>query len=393
MLRCSEMGLSKLVRVLVFSAALAGLALHFAAAQTAGPAAPAAPVGVITATDQPVYNESSYVGRVQSPQVVALNARVTGYLEAQEFTDGDTVKKGQLLYLIEQAPYQAAVAQAQAAVEQAQAQARNAGLTLGRARSLLQSPAGQQSNVDAATATAKSDSAQVDSATAALQTAQINLGYTEIRSPLDGQISATAVNPGNVVGPSTGTLATIVSQDPMYVVFALPVADALKLRNGAAGLGATGLNGLDLLVQLPDGRMYGQTGVINFINNQVTATTDTLTWRGTIANPLLPANKALPDAARELTEGEFVTVILRARMSQQKIVIPQDAVITDQLGDYVLEVNDQGVVVRQPVTQGAATSDSVQIESGIKPGDKIIVDGIQRVHPGVKVTIKPEKSA
>jgi membrane fusion protein (multidrug efflux system) len=142
-------------------------------------------VGYITASIQPVYDEQSYVGRIQSPQIVQLDARVTGYLEQQNFTDGDAVTKGQLLYVIEQPPYQAAVNQAQAALEQAQAQSGNANITLARAQALLRTPAGQQSTVDASKATALSDAAQIDVAKAQLQTAQINLGYTEIRSPID----------------------------------------------------------------------------------------------------------------------------------------------------------------------------------------------------------------
>jgi membrane fusion protein (multidrug efflux system) len=365
------------------AAAALCLGAGWAAAQPASTAPPE--VGYITASIQPVYDEQSYVGRLQSPQIVQLDARVTGYLEQQNFTDGGAVTKGQLLYVIEQPPYQAAVNQAQAALEQAQAQAGNANITLARAQALLRTPAGQQSTVDASKATALSDAAQIDMAKAQLQTAQINLGYTEIRSPIDGQIGATAVNVGNVVGPNTGTLATIVSEDPMYVVFSLPVVDALKYRQSQAA--GNGLAALDLLLQLPDGQMYGQIGNINFVNNQITANTDTLTWRGTIPNPLPP------NGARALTDGEFVTVILRNRAPQEQNIIPREAVITDQLGDYVLTLGPGNKVVRQTVKLGKQTNDSVQILSGVAPGDKIIVDGIQRVHPGVVVNPQPAQQA
>jgi membrane fusion protein (multidrug efflux system) len=289
--------------------------------------------------------------------------------------------------VIEQAPYQAAVDQAQAGLEQAMAQSRNADVTLARAAALLRTPAGQQSTVDSSKATALSDAAQIDAAKAMLQSAQINLGYTEIRAPLDGQIGATAVNVGNVVGPSTGVLATIVSQDPMYVTFALPVVDALKFRQSYASQG--GIAGIDLLVQLPDGRMYGQTGKIDFINNQISPNTDTLTWRGTIANPPLAGADGVAGASRELTDGEFITVILRSKTPEQQLIIPRDAVITDQLGDYVLRIGPDNKVVRQSVTMGAQTDVNVQILSGLNPGDKIITDGLQRVHPGLVVTPKP----
>jgi membrane fusion protein (multidrug efflux system) len=367
------------MKIRVLTAGLIAL-IGFLLADGPALAQPAPEVEFMTAALKPVYDEESYVGRIQSPQIVQLNARVTGYLEAQDFTDGDMVKKGQLLYVIEQGPYQAAVEQAQATLEAAMAQSRNADVTLARAAALLRTPAGQQSTVDSSKAAALSDAAQIDAAKAQLQTAQINMGYTEITAPLDGQIGATSVNVGNVVGPTSGTLATIVAQDPMYVVFSLPVVDAQKLQPELGG------GGLDLLVQLPDGSMLGQTGKINFINNQVTADTDTLTWRGTIANPPLTG---APNSARALTDGEFITAILRSRTAHDEMVLPREAVITDQLGDYVLVVGPNDVVVRRNVTLGTQTADSVQILQGVTAGDKIITVGIQRIHPGVTVNPQP----
>ena len=361
-------------------AALVGMA-SAALAQTAPPPA----VGVLTVSQQPVYAQSSYVGRIQSPQIVQLNARVNGYLEQQAFIDGDTVQKGQLLYVIEQPPYQAAVAQAQAALEQAQAQARNADLVLDRARALLRTPAGQQSTVDAAAATAQSDTAQIDSAGAQLETAQINLGYTRIVSPIDGQIGATQINVGNVVGPNSGVLATIVAEDPMYVTFSIPVPDAVKLRAGSAGL-----QGVDVLVQLQNGKTYPITGRIDFVNNQITPTTDTLNMRATVANPLL--DKPGRAAERALYDGEFINVMLRNRASQQQISIPPAAVVIDQLGDYVLVVDAGNTVQRQNVTLGQSTPQSVVVLTGLRTGQRIIVDGIQRVHPGIKVNPQPADS-
>jgi membrane fusion protein (multidrug efflux system) len=366
--------MQRLFAVACFALLAAPATSQVAAAQNFAPAGPPV-VGVITAAPQPVYNEQSYVGRIVSPRTVNLVARVTGFLEAQDFTDGAQVKQGQLLYVIEQPPYQAAVTQAQAAVDQARAQARNAQLTLRRAGALLNTPAGQQSVVDSAQASALSDAAQIENAEAQLQVAQINLAYTEIHSPLDGQIGATTVNPGNVVGPNSGVLATIVAQDPMYVEFSLPVVDALKVQRNLAGF--------DLLVQLPDGQIYGQTGQIDFFNNQVTADTDTLTLRGTIANPVTGSG------GRGLTDGEFVTAILRARAAVPEITVPRDAVITDQLGDYVLVLGKGNVVARRPVVQGAATADAVQITSGLSTGDRVVVDGLQSIHPGVTVDPKP----
>lgn len=327
-------------------------------------------VSVITVANQPVYDEQSYVGRIQSPQVVRLQARVTGFLEAQAFKDGQTVKKGQLLYVIEQPPYQALVDQAKAVIAQAQAQAHNAQLTLSRAQALLHTAAGVQQSVDVAQAAASSDQAAILNAEAQLETAQINLGYTEIRAPIDGVIGATSVNVGNVVGPQTGVLATIVSEDPMYVSFALPMVDVLKDRARGAQL--------DLEVMLPDGSTYGHSGVVDFVGNQVTTSTDTLAWRATIPNP---------DHA--LSDGEYITVILRARRAKMQIVIPLAAMVADQLGSYVLEVGPGNVVRRRNVTLGTQSNTTVPVLSGIVPGDKIITEGIQAVHPGMVVNPQP----
>ncbi len=356
----------------IFAAGLlACLAVGPACAQNA-PGAHAAPpaVGVIIAASQPVYAQQSYVGHIQSPQIVNIQARVTGYLVSQNFTDGQAVKQGDLLYVVEQPPYQALAAQAQAALAQAQAQAHAALLTLQRAQALLHTAAGQQSSVDLAEATYLSDQASVQSAKAQLETAQINLGYTQIRAPLAGVIGATAVNVGNVVGPQSGVLATIVAEDPMYVDFSLPMADALKDRAQASQMA--------VLVQLPGGATYAHTGTVDFINNQVTQSTDTLAWRASIPNP-----------DHTLTDGEFVTVILRAKQAQPRIVIPLAALITDQLGDYVLEVGPGNVVTRHNVTLGPQSNTTVQVRAGVAPGDKIITQGIQLVHPGMKVAPQP----
>lgn len=348
--------------VLVLSPLLLAASTAFAADST-----PAPSVGYIVAQREPVYASQTYTGRITSPQIVQIPARVTGFLVAQSFKDGQAVKAGDLLYVIEQPPYQAQVDQAKATVLQAQAQARNAELTLARDRALLHTAAGQQSLVDQAQATAQADEAMVLSAQAQLKTAQINLSYTEIRAPFDGKMGATNVNVGNVVGPNSGPLATLVSINPMYVGFAVPAVDALKYRAHA--------DQLDLLVQLPDGKMYNENGKIDFFNNQVTASTDTVNWRGTINN-----------SSDELTDGEFINVVLKSKQAKQQIVLPLAAIITDQLGNYVLTVDDKNVVQREVVTLGPEGDTTVPVISGVKPGDHVIVDGLQRIHPGLTVT-------
>ena len=161
----------------------------------------------------------------------------------------------------------------------------NAKLTTDRAKTLLGGPAGQQSTYDAAIASQRSLEAQVQAAQAQVELSQINLDYTEIHSPIDGKIGRTAVTEGNVVSPSSGVLTTIVSQDPMYVTFPVSVREALTLRERYATRG--GFNAVVIKVRLPDGRMYDQTGKLNFVNNTIAQNTDTISLRGTIPNPAL----------------------------------------------------------------------------------------------------------
>jgi membrane fusion protein (multidrug efflux system) len=340
-------------------------------------------VGVVTAKIEPVYETSQYVGRIIAEKTVNLVARVTGFLEQRLFRQGSDVAEGQLLYVIEQPPYQAAVAQSQAAVAQAEAQLSKAITTLNRQLQLLHTPAGQQSTVDNDRATQLSDAAQLASARAQLEIANINLQYTEIRAPIVGRIGITNISEGNVVGPSSGTLATIVSQDPMYIAFEMPVVDALQLNDRYRAGG--GLAALGIHIVLPNGQTYGHIGNVDFMSNRISPSTDTILVRGTIANPPLAGPATGGVTNRELTNGEFVTVILRGLKPQQAVVVPRQAVLNDQLGTFVLVVDTNSIVERRPVTLGQTTPATAVIASGLAAGERVIIAGIQRVRPGLKV--------
>ena len=262
---------------------LAGPASKPGSSQTAPSGPPA--VGVVEAARRPVTESYEFMGRVQATDRVELVARVPAFLEEQFFTEGAEVKKGDLLYRLEQPPYQADLEAKQAAIAQAEAQLKNAEIQLHRAKELLKGPAGSQMRYDDALTVKLSAEAQLRAAQAAAHQSQINLDYTEIRAPVDGRISRTSVTIGNVVGPTSGTLATIVSQDPMYVTFPVPTRTAVDLRNRYVVQG--GFNAVAIKIRLPDGRMYGQPGTINFADVTISQDTDTLTVRGTIPNPVL----------------------------------------------------------------------------------------------------------
>src|SRR5262249_1139933 len=309
------------------------LVLHSreAMAQPAAGTPPA--VGVVRAERQQITETDEFIGRIQAMNRGGLGAGGAGVLEKRLVTEGAEVKKGDLLYEIEKPPFRAAVDAAQSTVEQMEAQHRNAQLTLQRQQTLLSGPAGQQSNVDAALASERALAAQITGAHAQLETAQINLGYTEIRAPIDGKITSTSVTEGNVVSPTTGTLATIVSQDPMYVIFSISLRAGLDLRARYAAKG--GYSAVVIKLRLPDGRIYDQDGKLDYGSPTVAENTDTIVLRGVIPNPVFPGMTAGQPGSRELTDGEFVTVLLEGVQPVTVLGIPRAAVLSDQMGDYL----------------------------------------------------------
>jgi membrane fusion protein (multidrug efflux system) len=366
-------------------AVLLGLSLASARAQMPGGPPPA--VGVVRAETRPITETSEFVGRIQSVERVALVARVTAFLEQRLFTEGAEVNKGDLLYVLEQPPFQADLAAKQATVQQLQANLTNATIAYNRAASLLRTPAGQQSTVDDARATMLADAALVQNAEAQVRQSQINLDYTQIRAPIAGKIGRTSLTVGNVVSPSSGVLATIVSQDPMYVVFPISVRTALDLRQRYADKG--GFNAVVIKIRLPDGRMYGQTGKLDFMDNTISASTDTLILRGSIPNPLLSDGKVGNATIRELVDGEFVSVVLEGVQPVQLLTVPRSAVLSDQRGDYVYVVDAQNKVQQARIQLGQSTPTVASVLSGLTEGALVITDGVQKVHPGQVVSPGP----
>jgi membrane fusion protein (multidrug efflux system) len=354
-----------------------------AQAPSAGPPA----VGVTRAAEQQLTQTDQFIGRIQAVGRVALVARVTGFLEKRLFVEGAEVKKGDLLYQIEQPPFQAQVDAAKASVDQFQAQHKNAQITLDRAQALLPTVAGQQSNVDTAVADERALAAQIAGAQAQLDTAQINFGYTEIRAPIDGRISATDVTEGNVVSPTSGTLANLVSQDPMYVLYPVSTREALDLRNRYEAKG--GYSAAIVKLRLPDGRIYGQEGKLDYVSPTIATNTDTITVRAVIPNPLIPGYPENGPAPRELFDGEFVTVLLEGVQPITVLGIPRAAVLSDQQGDYVYVVDADDKAQQRRVQLGQSTPATAVVTAGLKEGELVITEGVQRARPGEKVSPSP----
>ena len=344
-------------------------------------------VGTAVAHKQPVVETSSFIGRVQAIDKVDLVSRVTAFLDAIHFTEGAEVRKGDLLYTLERGPFEADVAAKQATVAQTQALLRNATLTRQRAQALLNTPAGQRSAYDDAQAQQASYAAQLLSAEAQLRAAQINLAYTEIRAPVSGKITRTNVTVGNVVSPSSGPLATIYSQDPIYVLFPVSERAALDLRSRFAGHG--GLSAVVVRLKMADGSTYGQTGHLDYVEPTVSTSTDTVIFRAKVPNPLLPGTRPSDPTPRELVDGQFVTVELEGVEPVLALGIPRAAILTDQQGNYVYVVGPGNHAEQRRVQLGQSTPGTAIVLSGLQEGDVVIVDGLQRVRPGIPVNPAP----
>jgi membrane fusion protein, multidrug efflux system len=344
-------------------------------------------VGVVRAERQQITETDEFIGRIQSVGRVALVARVSAYLEKRQFVEGAEVKKGDLLYLLEQPPFQAVVDADKANVAQLEAQHTYAQQQLARSTYLMKTPAGQQQTVDQDLSNERSLAAQVASAKAQLETAEINLGYTEIRAPIDGKISATDVTEGNVVSPTTGTLANLVSQDPMYVLYSVSVRAGIDLRNRYDAKG--GFNAVVLKIRLPDGRIYGQNGKLDYVGPTVATNTDTITVRGVVPNPRFPNMPPDSPAPRELFDGEFVTVLIEGVEPITVLAIPRAAVLSDQQGDYVYVVDAQNKAEQRRIHLGQSTPSTAVVSNGLKEGELVISEGLQRVRPGQTVSPSP----
>ncbi len=358
-----------------------------AAAQMGGPAA----VGVMNPVRTPITESSQFVGRIQATNKVDIVARVTGFMAERLFTEGGEVEKGALLYRLERAPFEADVAAKKATVAQMQALLHNAQLTLGRAQSLLNTPAGQRSTVDDGQANAASYAAQLAAAQAQLQASQINLDYTEIRAPVAGKIGRSAFTTGNVVGPNSGPITTLVSQDPMYVIFPISVRSALELRKKYAADG--GFSAVQVHVKLSDGTDYGPVGHVDYIDPTVAAATDTVNMRAVIPNPLRAGAKPNEPGNRDLIDGAFVTVSVQGITPVMALTLPRGAVLSDQQGYFVYVVNAENKAEIRRVELGQSSPNLAIIQSGVTEADNVITEGLQRVRPNAPVNASPAGAA
>lgn len=333
--------------------------------------APPAPSVLVTpVVNHEVTDTSNFVGRVTAINKVDIVARVVGFIEERTFTEGQLVKKGDLLFRIEQDTYKAAVEQQQANLAKAKAIEVNASLQLQRGKALLPKDFVPKAQVDQQTATQRSAAADILQVQAALDEANINLGYTEIRSPIDGRIGIANFTVGNLVGPTTGSLATIVSFDPIYVLFQASERDVLEFKRRLLAAGPKA-GRVTVRVRLPDGKLYSEPGFADFLDIQADPNTASIAVRA-----VFPNKEAL------LVPGGLVQVEIQRGAPRPALLIPQSAVQLDQAGTYVLVVDPASKVEMRRITQGAQQGTAVIVAAGLKEGERVIVEGILKVHPG-----------
>ncbi|MEH6629806.1 MAG: efflux RND transporter periplasmic adaptor subunit [Halopseudomonas aestusnigri] len=331
---------------------------------------PAPSVIVTTVAEQDVTPQTTLVGRVEPIEKVDLRARVEGFLEQRLFKEGTEVKKGDLLYVIEKASYEIAVSQSKADLVGAEATLKNARSDLKRKKDLKKKKVVSAASLDSAQAVETTALASVQQAKASLRRSELDLSYTEVYSPLNGKISRSNYSVGNLVNSNSEPLATITSMDPIYVN--IPVSDKIILEERRKGM--TNKAPVIPTLVLSDGKPYSSEGRFSFLNTEVNQDTNTILARAIFDNP-----------DRLLVPGQFVSVIVRDKNTQRALVIPQASVQEDQQGYFVLVVNRANKVEVRRVQVGEQVETNWIITNGLVKGERLIVQGIQKVKPDMLV--------
>jgi len=363
---------------LLFSGLLAGCDDN-APQQTAAPAAPPA-VTVVKVEAKDLRPSVSFSARVEALHKVDLRARIEGYLDRQEFAEGANVKTGDLLYVIEKAPYEAKVAAAEAAVAVAKARLDRTEIELARQTTLVNKEASAQTKLDDARTARNEAKGQFDKLTAELDQAKLLLSYTDIKAPIDGRIGKSLLSVGSFVSPQSGTLATIVEQNPIGVTFPVSQRDILAVREKMGS--DVKLNDRTVYIELGKGKRYQFPGKVDFLDVGVNTGTDAVNVRAVFPNP---------DGM--LVDGQLVTAVVEADKAEPTLVVPVNAVQIDQSGAFVLVVNSEKKIEVRRVELLRQDSGDVAIAKGLSAGDLVVTEGVQKVRPGQVVDateVKPE---
>ena len=346
---------------------------------------PPAEVGVVTVAPAAVGLATELPGRLEASRVAQVRARAAGILQKRLFTEGSEVKAGQPLFQIDSAPYQASAASARAVLARAEANLTQAAAQAERYKPLMEANAISKQDFINAVAAQKTAEADVASARASVQTAQINLGYAAVTSPIAGRIGRALVTEGALVGQGEATQLAVVQQiNPMYVNFTQSTTDVLRLRKAVESgqFKRAGGDGAQVRVVLEDGSVYPQPGKLLFSDLTVDPTSGQITLRAELPNPgglLLP--------------GMYVRVRLEQAQAEAGIVVPQQAVTRGTGGDTVMVVGADGKVAPRPVKIGSSVNGQWVVLDGLKADEQVMVDGFQKLRGGAKVKPVPWKPA
>ncbi|NYT73064.1 efflux RND transporter periplasmic adaptor subunit [Halomonas sp. QX-2] len=339
------------------------------AASASPPPPPEVEVAEVTA--QPVVLSESFTGRVEAAETVELRSRVSGYIQEVAFEEGELVEQGDLLFLIDPRPYQARVNAAQADLAQARSQQAQAGSEAERARVLLGRQAISQEVHDQRQSALSNSRAMVDAAEAALQTAELDLEYTRVTAPVSGRAGRAMVTRGNLANADQSLLTTLVTIDPIHVYF-----EADEQAAFASHALLSGEESNSLKIELGGDATRQFTGTLDFIDNRLNPNTGTLQFRALLANP-----------DGRIRPGEFARVEMPVARLEQALLVDRKAVLTDQDRRYVYVVDENNLTERRQVATGRQVDERTVISEGLSAGDRVIVNGVQKVFmPGMEVS-------
>lgn len=340
--------------------------------EAAASSAPPPPeVDVVDVVAQPVVLSESFTGRVEAAETVELRPRVSGYIQEVAFEEGELVEQGDLLFLIDQRPYQARIGAAQAELAQARSQSAQSASEAERARLLLGRQAISQEVHDQRQSALSNARAMVDAAEAALVTAELDLEYTRITAPVSGRAGRAMVTRGNLANADQSLLTTLVTIDPIHVYFE---ADEQAAFASHTMLNSGESNSLKIELGGDAARQF--TGTLDFIDNRLNPNTGTLQFRALLANP-----------DGRIRPGEFARVEMPVARMEQALLVDRKAILTDQDRRYVYVVGENNLADRRQISTGRQVGEQTVITEGLNAGDRVIVNGVQKVFmPGMEVS-------
>ncbi len=367
-----------IITVLAISSALLVGVLTLGRSSKPPAAPPAQAVTVATVLERSITEWDEFTGRLEAVNTVEIRPRVSGYIRRVGFSEGNRVRQGQVLFEIDPRPYQAELARAEAELERARSGAALAEKEVERAGKLVDMQAISREEFDSRTSAEAQGDASVRAAEAAVATARLNLEWTLVRSPIEGRVSRAEVTPGNLVqaGAETTLLTTVVSLDPMYLYFDSDEQTYLRYASRARSSGGTNWRTARLPVYLGLANESGfpHEGRLDFVDNQVDPQSGTIRTRAVFSN-----------RSQALTPGLFARVKLVGTEKKNALLVRDAAIGTDQDRKFVLVVGPGDTLAYRPIVPGRLTDGLRIVTSGLKPGERIVVNGLMRVRPGMKV--------